>query len=311
MRHEVVNIPHGWAGTRATVETAWRLVNDSLRDPVVVETAHDIVRHLPERDKLAEARAVSEFVRRHIRYTNEGIETLKTPRLMIDEIREKGKAVGDCDDHVILWAALHKVLGNPVRFRVISQRPDKYANHIYGEVFIPRHGWVADELIVKDRPLGWKIPAGEITKSMVFLGGLNLGGYTTMSDMEEIFPGGAFLASRAELLPPSARLAVDPFAATAYRLKHGGAAIAEEGGGVGFIPAAITAAAPAAKSVAKVLRKAKKKKKAKASVKEQPAEPELPPPQQEEKKEKGGIGPLPWAALGVLAVFAFLSFIKR
>jgi hypothetical protein len=300
MRHEVVELPPGWAGTRRTVETAWRLVNESLRDPVVVETAHDIVRHLPERDKLAEARAVSEFVRRHVRYTNEGIETLKTPRLMIDEIREKGKAVGDCDDHVILWAALHKVLGNPVRFRVISQRPDQFANHIYGEVYIPRHGWVADELIVKDRPLGWKIPAGEITKSVVFLGGLNLGGYA-MSDMEEIFPGGAFLASRAELLPPRQRLAVDPFAATAYRIKQGGAAIAEESGGVGFIPATITAAAPAVKSVAKPLRKAKKKK-AKARASEPPAQLTQSPP----KEEKKGIGPLPWVALGVLAVFAFL-----
>jgi hypothetical protein len=223
---------------------------------------------------------------------------------MIDEIREKGKAVGDCDDHVILWAALHKVLGNPVRFRVISQRPDQYANHIYGEVYIPRHGWVADELIVKDRPLGWKIPAGEITKSVVFLGALNLGGYA-MSDMDEIFPGGAFLASRSELLPPSARLAVDPFAAAAYRIKQGGAAIAEEGGGVGFIPATITAAAPAVKSVAKMLRKAKKKKKIKTSASEPPAQPE---PKQE---KKGGIGPLLWVTLGGLAFFALLIYKRK
>jgi Transglutaminase-like superfamily len=167
-----VQLANGWQGTRLTVSNANALVEDGLTDPLVVATAQNLVRKLPERDQWAEAKAIDSFVKGKIRYTNEGIETIKSPGALLSEIKQYGKAIGDCDDHVILWAALHRALGHPVRFRVISQRPDKLANHIYGEVFIKGRGWIADELIVKNRPLGWAIPKREVTKSVVFMAGL-------------------------------------------------------------------------------------------------------------------------------------------
>ena len=178
MKHEVVQLSRGWSGTNQTVEKIRQMVDESLTDPVVVLTAQNLIRHLPERDTDGEIQAVSNFVRRNIRYTHESIETLKSPRVLIDEIKRYGKAVGDCDDHVILWAALHKSLGNRVRFKVISQRRDKLANHIFAEVYSPKRGWITDDTIVKNQPLGWKVPGKQITLEKTYLAGL---GDTRMS----------------------------------------------------------------------------------------------------------------------------------
>lgn len=168
MRHEIVTLSGGWRGTRQTVGHIKRLIEQAILDPVVVLTAHDIVRHLPERDKDAEIEAISDYVRRNIRYTRESVETTKTPRLMIEEIRKKGRAVGDCDDAVTLWLALHRVVGSRVRVGVISQRKDKAANHIFGEVFSPDRGWVTDDTVVKRKPLGWRAAPEKITEEKLF-----------------------------------------------------------------------------------------------------------------------------------------------
>lgn len=187
MRHEVINLSEGWAGTSQTVETIMRLVDDSLTDPLVVTTAQNIVRNVAERDRMAELRAVSAFVRSKMRYTNESIETLKTPRLMVQEIQRYGKAVGDCDDSVILWMALLKSVGHRVRATVISQRRDKAATHIYAEDFINGQ-WVSDDTIVKNKPLGWSAPAREKTVTRHYaasMGGIQMRDYLQVGSLYE------------------------------------------------------------------------------------------------------------------------------
>lgn len=190
-----MQLADGWGGTDATVAKATQLVRDSLTDPVVRLTAESLVRHLPERDKGAEIRAVSQFVRGKIRYTNEGVETIKSPRLLLDEIRTYGKAVGDCDDHVILWLALHKVLGQKVRIRVVSQRDDGVATHIFGEVYDPHQNrWITDDTIKKDRKIGWEVPREKRTADKIYNDGMGdhgMPGYQTVSQSGTWHPGGA------------------------------------------------------------------------------------------------------------------------
>ena len=193
MRYEVMQLAEGWDGTDQTVAKATELVRASLTDPVVRLTAEGLVRNLPERDKGAEIRAVSRFVRKNIRYTNEGVETIKTPRLLLDEIRTYGKAVGDCDDHVILWLALHKVLGQKVRIRVVSQRRNGVASHIFGEVLGPG-GWITDDTIKKDRKIGWEVPRGKRTADKIYndgMEGFGMPGYQTFEQSGTWAPGGA------------------------------------------------------------------------------------------------------------------------
>lgn len=200
MRYEVQQLSDGWDGTDETVDKIISMVADSLTDPVVRLTAENIVRDVPERDKTAEIEKVSRFVRNRIRYTNEGVETLKTPRFMLDEMRAKGKAVGDCDDHLMLWMAMHKVLGQKVRIKVVSQRKDGRASHIYGEVFNPdTKRWIADDTIKKDRRIGWSVPKEKRTAEKTYgeggdafhLRGTDMAGYSTFSQNGTWHPGGA------------------------------------------------------------------------------------------------------------------------
>lgn len=169
MRSEVLEIPYGWRGTDATVGHIHRLVKESATDPVVRGVAEDVVRNVPERSPDEDIRAISRFVRSRLRYTNESIETLKTPRVICDEIRRNGKFVGDCDDAVTLWLALHNIIGTPTDIQVISQRRDGTANHIYGRAWNGHH-WIADDTIKKNRGLGWEAPRKVVTARKTYMG---------------------------------------------------------------------------------------------------------------------------------------------
>lgn len=167
MRYEVVQLAEGWDGTDTTVEKVVDMVEAAHLDPIVVLKARDIVRRVRERDQDAEFKAISNWVRNHIRYTSERVETLRTPKDILEDIAdeglrkfgdpEKGMSTGDCDEFSTLWAALHSILNHKVRFRVVSTRGDKKASHIFGEVFIPGRGWVPDDCINKTQPMGWRV----------------------------------------------------------------------------------------------------------------------------------------------------------
>jgi hypothetical protein len=171
VRHEIVQLADGWAGTDLTVQRIADLVHQSLLHPIVVTTARSLVRDLPDRDNDAEIAAVSRFVRSRIRYTNEGVETLTAPWLMLEEIQKHGRYAADCDEAVLLWASLLRALGLRVRADVISQRQDQIANHIYAEVFSKTHGWIADDTIVRHKPLGWQATKGVTAKKLYDLSG--------------------------------------------------------------------------------------------------------------------------------------------
>lgn len=64
-------------------------------------------------------------------------EMIQSPDVLITESRELGHALGDCDDYVSLLAACYHAAGVPVRLRVVSQREDQEADHIYVEVNAP------------------------------------------------------------------------------------------------------------------------------------------------------------------------------
>ncbi len=258
MEARVVELPDGWAGTHLTVREAQRLVDESLTDPLVVTTAQHLVRNLPERDQWAEAQAISRYVREHIRYTNEGIETIKSPRRLLEEIRKYGRAVGDCDDHVILWAALHKALGHPVRFTVVSQRPDGAASHIYGETYIRGRGWVADDLIVKHQPLGWRIPRAEITREVRYMAGLaGLGGLYMAAC--GAYGGARVMAANDLRVPRPGYFRVRPMISQRYAVVTRGASHTVSG--IGFIPGVIAAVQSALPGLKQLTRKARKKAK--------------------------------------------------
>ena len=268
MAHQVVEIGGGWRGTDRTVDHIYRLVDESLTDPLVVRTARAIVRNVPERDQAAESRAISTYVRSRIRYTKESVETLAAPADQIRDIDRHGRTTGDCDEFTTLSMALHKAIGIPVRAVVISQRKDRAGSHIFGQALI-KGQWVTMDDIVKGKPYGWAAPAAHRTKTKTY-GVSGLEGFSDSRDeegdgMSEIgwatFRKGGLVASRAPagapgippsmmvgrtkmvrsdmLTPPRRRMVGPNFASRGYKLKPSGMIYVDRGGklsGVGVEP---------------------------------------------------------------------------
>jgi len=84
------------------------------------------------------ARIVSGWIRRHIVIVDEFEEYLQSPIILVDEIREQGRAFGDCDDVAMLGAALLGSLGAFVRFRAIDEQTDGSFGHVFTEFAFPR-----------------------------------------------------------------------------------------------------------------------------------------------------------------------------
>lgn len=244
MDYELATIGDGWSGTDGTVDRIYQLVDDSLRDPVVVRAARAIVRDVPERDQAAESRAISAYVRRNVRYTRESVESLSTPRLMIDDIQQYGKATGDCDEFTTLSMALHKAIGIPVRAVVISQRSDRAGSHIFAQALIKGRGWVTMDDIVKNKPYGWAAPAASRSKTKEYgvsgLGSFGDPGDSFYSSEEvsgmrgmNVSRNGPTCKMRSDTMaPPRRRMIGRSVASRGYRLKPTGMIYVDRRGGM-------------------------------------------------------------------------------
>lgn len=157
-----IYLPHGDPGIDRTLREMRRLALSAAKDPIVIDWAHDVVRHVPERDADAEAGAFLSWVRANTRYTHDpvSVELVKKPRRMIEEWRRAGKIVADCDDQVTLLAAGLEVVGIPSRFVVVAASPgsDEYS-HVLIEYQSPKRGWVSMDPIVRGTGLGWFPPS--------------------------------------------------------------------------------------------------------------------------------------------------------
>lgn len=118
----VSNLSFGDAGTAQTVAAMRRLVNDSLTDPVVVGTGRSIAASCVPRDIDCQISQIAEWARDHFMFVRDpgGVETLSTPRFMLDTIATRVYAQGDCDEAAILTAAIGKSIGIPARFILLG-----------------------------------------------------------------------------------------------------------------------------------------------------------------------------------------------
>lgn len=149
---QLVAIPDGPAGVAATLDAMVQFARQYRIDPVIHRLASDIVAAIPSKSYLAEAQAVQDWVKNHVRYTQDvyDVETVQTPLYTLQRMQ------GDCDDHALLAGTLLQALGHPVRFKAVAfSAPDQF-EHVFAETKIgPR--WVALET-TEAAPLGW-LPA--------------------------------------------------------------------------------------------------------------------------------------------------------
>lgn len=161
---QTLTIKRGREGTRETVGVIEVLAHRAMAHPSIIRKARAIVRYIAERDRAGEIIALGRWVRSHVRYATEGVETIQNPVEMLQEISDYGVVVGDCDDHVVLFSALAKSLAIPIRYQTLSQRRDHLMGHILIEARDQHGRWIPVELILKNKPIGYQPTKGVLAR---------------------------------------------------------------------------------------------------------------------------------------------------
>lgn len=151
MSGNIVEIANGTAGIYQTLAAMRRMVNACKTDFTIRQAATSTVFLTPEKDELAEIRAIFEFVRDRIRYVKDiyGVETLSTPDKTLEGM------IGDCDDQTTLLAAMLEAIGYPTRF-VIAGYSGSDFEHVYLQVWVQGH-WIGLDP-TEQHPMGWEPP---------------------------------------------------------------------------------------------------------------------------------------------------------
>ena len=126
-------IPPSHAGIDATVRHMARIATRSARSAEVREAAAEIVG--PSSGARAADR-VRDFLAANIRFQFDppGVELIRTPELLLAQIRCDGVAVGDCDDVAVLGAALGMARGLRATYVLLAFHDTDPYEHVYTEL---------------------------------------------------------------------------------------------------------------------------------------------------------------------------------
>lgn len=144
---QLMSTPNGQRGIRVTLREMARLIEKSRKTYDIRPHAVELVRYLPEKDWVGEVQEIQQYIIHNIRYVGDilGVETVGTPKTTLDT------GSGDCDDKVVLAAALLQSIGYEVRLLAVGFNNNPIS-HVLLEVAI-RGRWIPMELTV-DIPLG-------------------------------------------------------------------------------------------------------------------------------------------------------------
>lgn len=124
INYQLMSIPSGAAGIRATLRLMAKIIKQYKTDPQVRELALQLTRDLPPKKWSAEAARIHAFARDRIRYIKDvaGVETLQTP----PQTLRLGQ--GDCDDKTILIGALLQSINHPVVIMAVGFTPGTFSH---------------------------------------------------------------------------------------------------------------------------------------------------------------------------------------
>ncbi len=152
------DLPAGSDGTDATIQAMARAAMGEYGagSGKIIALAHDIIARagVPERDVRGEVDAIHRYVQQSLRYVHDPLwyEMITYPETLAFETM-----TGDCDDHVVLEAALLGAVGIPSRFVTYGFKGKIAQSHVAMEAKVG-NGWVPLDPIVKDKPAGWSVP---------------------------------------------------------------------------------------------------------------------------------------------------------
>lgn len=156
---EVITEIHDVKNIDERIEKMISVIKSGTEKPSIRQLAASLVRGLPPRDDIAEIRAVFDYVKSQVRYTNDisKTEVFQDPELTVFDWK-----IADCDDYVILLASLLLNIGHQLQIRVVAEQ-DEWS-HVYLVANVPKPENRAGQEVRKlsidasvDRALGWQV----------------------------------------------------------------------------------------------------------------------------------------------------------
>jgi len=165
-------IPPGNPGILVTVDRMRLFVRQSLGSPWIRWAFGRMVQSVPLSQMAPDVRIghIYEWVLRHLTYVYDGQasdsvlaldEEIRSPEYLLHRIYQFGTAEGDCDDFVILLAALLIGSGTRVRFVLTSARDDQEFDHVFLQAWTGQ-GWLTLDGI-HGADLDWMVPMENVT----------------------------------------------------------------------------------------------------------------------------------------------------
>lgn len=148
-------------------------VEKGIRDPEVYAFARSAVNKkcgaewcVPEKNDLAELKALYRAIRDKVRYTSDirGIDSYQNPQRTLEF------GTGDCDDYSTLACATAMSIGFPCRFKAIRTKGANDWNHIYSEIGYPKRlpkKWIPFDASI-EMGLGWEAPSKMVSEAKTF-----------------------------------------------------------------------------------------------------------------------------------------------
>lgn len=156
-------IPQGDRGAYSTLRIMKRIVLEAMRDPTVLDSAKTVIRSAGGKNREEQARHIAGWISQSLRFVRDpyGIETIHTPRYMLDRIKAVGMFEADCDDYAVLSASLAKAVGLRTKFVILGflQKGAPWS-HVYTMAQTPR-GWYPFDV-------SFGIPIGSITRKAYY-----------------------------------------------------------------------------------------------------------------------------------------------
>ncbi len=141
-------------------------VAESLADPLVWQTAQQIVAGVAPRDEVNQARAIHTWLTSPGRYrfvnSPVNVQLLETPAWQLKQIQQQGFVQGNCADAAELSAALLEAIGIRCVFIVVSfpRRPNEFS-HVFTVAYANNHGQIVPTAVAHPKALGFPIVAEE------------------------------------------------------------------------------------------------------------------------------------------------------
>lgn len=142
----------GYPGILQTLAQMRAMVRECRKNPVIRQAATSTIFLTPEKDEWHETEAIFNLVRDSVRYVRDvfDVETLSTPMATL------AGRIGDCDDQIMLLAAMLESVGYPTRFVIEGYSNPDVFEHVYLQSLIAGQ-WVSMDP-TEPYLMGWSPP---------------------------------------------------------------------------------------------------------------------------------------------------------